>query len=699
MKTKIIHILFLLFVVVNESPAQLKLWDGGAGTSNWTDANNWNTNSVPIPGDSVVLDNSLLSGDYTVILPNNLVNIKCLSIYPSTTSDSIFVTILSTNNIAPNLQLTGVGYDALRIGDRGKFNNNANTFGNVIIFDDLPNHGLLLDTGGYFYQGSISNDTCLLRKLTALTNSIFEFDRPYGGYQNITFPLNSQVGNVTFYHLIFSGSKSGSMAYGGTLANNWNLIINGDLTVKDEASFGVVVGAGGQIRYVRIRGNINIINTTNSLWFESSVPVSFGWFTIFEGNSLQTITGNISFLDSVIINNPNGVVVKDNFDVKTCATFPITSTNPLLKLQNGIITTTGSGIVRILLTGTNKIIGHSTNSYVNGKLRRNISGTGTYDFPVGTSNHYELATISLSGVTGISNITSQYLTANLGSIPFPLTESSNTYINLLDAGYWRMTPNAALTGGNYSLTLNERGYSTGGAPYYTIVKRINEFNPWFLQGNFVGFSEIGGTITSQRSNFTSFSDFAIAYPSIALPIELLEFSLFQQNKGVLLNWVTASETNNNYFSVERSTNAKDFIEIAKINGAENSTHLVNYMWLDRTPLAGISYYRLKQTDFDGKSAYSEIRAINFHSSENELFVSPNPSSGKFRISSIPCFASEKFNIELYSSSGQILFEDQILAGNNNCFFEINFTEIIRKGVYMLKISASSKIYTKEIIIQ
>ena len=209
MKIKTIHILFILFVLTNGLSAQLKLWDGGAGTSNWVDANNWNTNSVPVAGDSVVLNHSLISSDYTVTLPNSLVDVKCLSIYPSSPADSIFVTIPATNTVVPNLRFSGIGYNALRIGDRGRFNNNANTFGAVIKFDDLFNYGLLLDVGGYYYHGSISSDTTLIRKLTALTNSTFEFDRPSGSYQNLVFPVNSLVGKVTFYNLIFSGKKAG----------------------------------------------------------------------------------------------------------------------------------------------------------------------------------------------------------------------------------------------------------------------------------------------------------------------------------------------------------------------------------------------------------------------------------------------------------------------------------------------------------
>ncbi len=119
--------------------------------------------------------------------------------------------------------------------------------------------------------------------------------------------------------------------------------------------------------------------------------------------------------------------------------------------------------------------------------------------------------------------------------------------------------------------------------------------------------------------------------SCPLPIELISFEASLYKRQVELIWQTASERNNDYFSVERSANGIDWSVIETVEGAGSSTELLSYETFDLEPLRGISYYRLKQTDFDGKTSYSEIRTI---SNTSELMVLPNPGSGLFYISGL-----------------------------------------------------------------
>jgi hypothetical protein len=97
------------------------------------------------------------------------------------------------------------------------------------------------------------------------------------------------------------------------------------------------------------------------------------------------------------------------------------------------------------------------------------------------------------------------------------------------------------------------------------------------------------------------------------------------SKQVDINWTTASEVNNDYFSVQRSSNGFDFETISKTEGAGNSTTMLHYYSVDKKPLHGISYYRLMQTDFDGTNTFSQIVPVNNSSSYNEdVIIYPNP---------------------------------------------------------------------------
>ena len=142
-----------------------------------------------------------------------------------------------------------------------------------------------------------------------------------------------------------------------------------------------------------------------------------------------------------------------------------------------------------------------------------------------------------------------------------------------------------------------------------------------------GTANYTGSITS--TNISSFkSKFTIGYPPGALPVELVNFSAKKSGAQVLCEWLTASEINNDYFTVERSANGSDFDSIASVKGAGNSTSLLNYKMMDANPLTGDSYYRLKQTDFDGSSVYFEAVHVSFNP-DSRYTVFPNPTPGNF----------------------------------------------------------------------
>lgn len=112
---------------------------------------------------------------------------------------------------------------------------------------------------------------------------------------------------------------------------------------------------------------------------------------------------------------------------------------------------------------------------------------------------------------------------------------------------------------------------------------------------------------------------------LLLPIELMSFNAIAGKSVVDLSWATASEKNNHFFTVERSKDGIYFEQVKRINGQGDSYTIKNYYVVDSKPFLGISYYRLKQTDFDGTSTYSEIKTVEFSKTDRfEVNVYPNP---------------------------------------------------------------------------
>lgn len=179
-----------------------------------------------------------------------------------------------------------------------------------------------------------------------------------------------------------------------------------------------------------------------------------------------------------------------------------------------------------------------------------------------------------------------------------------------------------------------------------------------------------------------------------LPIELVSFDAKNNNNEVELNWITATEKNNNFFSVERSEDAVGFEEILNVKGAGNSNKYKSYTAFDKAPLKStVSYYRLKQTDFDGKFTYSHIVALNnTNQKEYDFKIIPNPSeTGIFTLTG-NIGSDEVTEIEVFDITGRRVSEIQTREN----LTVLNLSQF-GKGLYFVKIKSNDKILNYKII--
>ena len=144
------------------------------------------------------------------------------------------------------------------------------------------------------------------------------------------------------------------------------------------------------------------------------------------------------------------------------------------------------------------------------------------------------------------------------------------------------------------------------------------------------FAIVQGSVSLSATGNIDIYDNASIFPNSnscsysVLPIGLVDFDAYLNEDKVNLKWTTETETNNDYFTIERSLNTQNWEEVVIVNGAVNSNTELSYQTIDNNPLNGTSYYRLKQTDFDGKFDYSNVVAVNFQNTKNSVSVYPNP---------------------------------------------------------------------------
>lgn len=181
--------------------------------------------------------------------------------------------------------------------------------------------------------------------------------------------------------------------------------------------------------------------------------------------------------------------------------------------------------------------------------------------------------------------------------------------------------------------------------------------------------------------------------SVALPIELIYFSATAaDNRTVILEWQTASEKNNDYFTIERSLDGINWEEVIKISGAGNSSSVLNYYAYDNNPYSEQSYYRLKQTDFDGAFEYSEVISVGFNKAEiNNITIYPNPVENEFILIGN---SVEIRQIRLFNSLGQDITSKAIIKKQSDTGVVVDLT-CLSPGLYYVKTLTTSNIVYKQ----
>ncbi|MBI2268813.1 MAG: T9SS type A sorting domain-containing protein [Bacteroidetes bacterium] len=154
----------------------------------------------------------------------------------------------------------------------------------------------------------------------------------------------------------------------------------------------------------------------------------------------------------------------------------------------------------------------------------------------------------------------------------------------------------------------------------------------------------------------SFSCVGSVGSEVPLPIGLLSFEAKCNNRKVNLMWATASEINNDYFTIERTIDGVNFEIIGIIDGTGNSSQTMSYTFAHNEPLNGTSYYRLKQTDFNGQYNYFNLVAVSCNRI-TEFTIYPTPGTGTFIIEG----AEQNSNVIITDVLGQIIFKTKIIG--------------------------------------
>ncbi|OFY87613.1 MAG: hypothetical protein A3F72_13535 [Bacteroidetes bacterium RIFCSPLOWO2_12_FULL_35_15] len=403
--------------------------------------------------------------------------------------------------------------------------------------------------------------------------------------------------------------------------------------------------------------------------------------------------------------------------------------------QSGIVFTEGIRKLVIKNSSPASLSGGSVSGYVWGRLNRYVISGNAYDFPVGETpvtatapNYpYELLNINFTSITGLNDLTVKFENPSTNAINTIASSTTSpglslnggtegTFSPLINCGgtnagvgvnsmggVWTVLPNAGTA--TYDITLYGRNFDNAGAgpTYWSVLKRSTYTNcatspSWALDGVYSTNAISGNLVSASRTGMSGFSQFAIARTTVALPIELIAFDVTCTKENAKISWATASEINNNHFTLERSCDdLNSFTTIATIQGAGNSTSLMHYSFTDTDFPGAICYYRLSQTDNDGTTTYFNIIAASceLNSVFNLNNVLPNPTTNELHVL-FTNNMNEPVYITITDMLGQEFLNKEILCerGLNSISLDLS---TYSEGVYFLKINNGKKSFIKKIV--
>jgi hypothetical protein len=634
-------------------------WTGAMNTDDWNDAGNW-TNGVPTAALSAIIP------DVTAIIPR-------VEPVISTGANGIVKDITISSNAT--LQINSG--KSLSIANNGFFDNSSGSNLNY-------GTGTIIGIGLLTVQGSdaslmdhlllngattIVTQPSIIQTLTMNSGSSVDVAPVYGSSSTLIYNAggifnvgNEWTGNTTTagsgtpHHVeILNGTTlqlpASNRGMGGTLTNN-----NSHL-VMNAGSGSLSIGGD----YLRSGVVSSFVTNNQSIIMARAVA----------GNQSVAVSGGLTeeiFYDLELAPVSGDVILNSNIQILSSLSFTAGSMQ-----LNGNSCTLGS-------SGNNgSISGYGASNYFKGGIassrfiRYTTTNFSNYDFPLGDATHYTPIRVEFFG--GSMNVNSTLSTAVI-TAAHPQLGTSTNYLNR----YWNVEPANIASNTFYAVQ-----YTYADADIVNVEANLKPYKynaQGWLAANGSGADFEMGTGSVNPSNNTvswsglhTFSDFTANGDGSPLPITLLDFSATANEMQVNLEWSTLSEVNNDYFTIERSKNGERWEIIGNVNGNGNTNDLNHYQLLDKNPYMGINYYRLKQTDWDGKFEYSGIRAVDLYqlSANAVLKLYPNPAGETIWVET----GVEIENFVIYDATGSL-----VMHGSFNGSIDIKKLPV---GLYFIEV--------------
>ncbi|WBA43574.1 T9SS type A sorting domain-containing protein [Hymenobacter canadensis] len=673
-------------------------WSATGGTGNWSSSSSWSpARTAPQTTDILVFDGQVTPTAVAGLdMSPTTQTIGQLRFINNVTADLTLPSgdrtlIISGNQPGPDFEITS--------GSVTRFLNNATTGARDLILD-LQSGQTGLVAGRLEFDGNVSRSGA--HRLVARGANAVEFTstgyfragtyfsgNPFGtntaSASAVVFRSGAtfeQNGGANPFGLTAPASvvvfESGSRYYinGLTTATSFNGRTFPILEIRQPAGNNTLAnltgGSGIAILNDLIVQSGNVGMNFGSTSIGGNITVNGGQLTfdngnevIFNGTTPQIINGTgtnpvlvgpTDFFTLIRVSNPAGLTIA----------YPVVSDGDL-DFDGGKITTSyiaGSTPARSTLQINELTVttGSSNTAFVDGPLSCLIEAGGNTNvtLSIGKGSAFRPIRLQISAQGNDVIYTAEQINMAPAS---PVLLGDLRRVSRIR--YYSIVPNVIPTAfsGNITLSFGTDDQVTDPTATSLVVAK-NNGSGWENIGHSTatGTADAGnfvpGTLTS--GTFTSFSDFALAStdPDVTnnpLPVELIRFTAQRQTNAVRLDWATASEQNNARFEVQRSADGAQFRTLATVAGQGTTAQRHTYSALDRQPLPGTAYYRLRQVDTNGQASFSPVVAV---AAGKELSLYPNPAHTELQVVA----PAPEATYRVLSTIGAVMLEGKTSTG-------------------------------------
>ena len=592
---------------------------------------------------------------------------------------------------APTLDISGGTFDVIGktdlIGDEGD-TCIINVSGGIVTFGDDVRHASAADELE-FLDFNLTNGTVFFKGSLIMDHDGGKDDFTQSGTSSITFN-NSKTwenrgsfvassGTVFFDDIttLTDGSDDGVFIFYNLTINSGNTLSQGDVngaSPTDISVRGTWANDGGTFTH---RNNEVTMDGTVAQVIDGTSATTF--YNL-ELSNTANVTLDVSAVVANVLSLNGGLLKLRDYDIDIglgLGTVPYGSIS-------------GANSFKYIVTGSG------------GTLRQNDIGpgrrTGSIDFPVGNSiTSYTPVSVNNTGTNA------DRFDVRICNNVYTGGDCSGTQVTDDAVGKTWHVGEQVPGGSSVELTMQWNGSDelTG---FDRTNMEINHFTggSWKVEGS-SGAAVGGGPYNFSGSGITTFSPFALVKTGTVLPIELLTFDAFPlDGDKVELEWVSAMEFNNDFYTIERSIDGKEFELVGTVEASDITSSNSYYALIDYSPYMGKSYYRLTQTDYDGTSETFDIISVEVvEDFDRGVELYPNPSVGGYTKLNIHGFeAGREILVILRDLLGNEHYSKVFVIDNNgHADVAIDLSEKLSVGTYIVTGSSDATMFSRMMIVR